>query len=163
MSASRLATIGVVMAWCTAISLSASAQDLTITDAKGNVIELRAARIDYTSYSIIYTHDFESTGIRAYQGEGVVTIPWSRIQSVTILRMRNDRTPYRFEADMVLREQVPVGVIPEIGGKPETLTPRRVDLVVPTGKGIVGQTDLGAFSIPLQNVQKITVRRQSTP
>ena len=127
----RIAVIATFMVVASAVA--ASAQNLTVTDTKGTVVELRNARLDYTSYSFIYTYDFEPSGIRAYQGNGVITISWSRIDTITIARKKTDATPWRLEGEILFVDK----------------TQRPIEFVIPSNKGLFGQTDLGEFSIAL--------------
>jgi hypothetical protein len=85
--------------------------------------------------------DIEYRGIRAYQGNGTVTIDWSRIDTLTITGRKTDVTPYRLQGEIVLKDK----------------TQRRLELVFDSKKGLHGQTDLGEFSLPLQNVTTIVV------
>ena len=137
---------GIVAVVVVASVVAASAQTLKVTDANGTVVDLRDARLDYTSYSFIYTNDFESTGIRAYQGAGVITISWSRIDTVTITRKKTDTTPWRLEGEVLLVDK----------------TRRPIEFVYPSKKGLYGQTDLGEFSIALESVKSIAVLRSTT-
>jgi hypothetical protein len=118
-----------------------SAADLKITDINGTVVDVLNARIDYTNYSFIYTLDFESSGIRVYQGEGKVTISWSRISSLTVLQKKSDTIPDRLIADITFKD-----------GKKSTM-----ELVMESKKGLAGETQLGEFSIDLEKIKTIEV------
>ena len=52
----------------------AAAADLRITDLDGNIVKVRNVRIDYTSYSFMYTPDLEYRGIKNFQWKGPMHI-----------------------------------------------------------------------------------------
>ena len=115
--------------------------DVKVTDTKGNIVEVRDVAIDYTRYSIIYTPDNDHEGVRAFQGEGVVTINWSQIETIAIKRKKTDVVPNRLEADVTFKDKRVVGV----------------DLQMDARQGLHGKTDLGDFSIQLESVKSIAV------
>jgi hypothetical protein len=117
------------------------ASDVKVTDSKGNVVEVRNVYIDYTEYGFTYTPDHEQVGVRAYQGEGHVTINWEKIESIVIKRKKTDVTPNRFEADVTLKDKRVVGF----------------DLMMDSKQGLNGATDIGDFTIRLENVKNIAV------
>jgi hypothetical protein len=55
-----------------------------VTDTKGTSVDIRAIKIDYTSYGFIYIEDFEAQGIRVHKGEGILTIPWTNIEKLVL-------------------------------------------------------------------------------
>ena len=117
---------------------------LTVTDKKGNVVEVREARIDYTSYAMFYTPEFERDGLRVRLGKGALEIPWGRISRVQILGKSTGAAPDSLRSEIAL----------EGGGK------REFDLVGDSKEGLFGKTDLGDFSIRLERVQSIVVRKE---
>lgn len=112
--------------------------DVKITDTKANTLEVRDAAIDYTSYNIIYSPDYEREGVRAYQGEGVVTIKWVQIEQIVIKTVKPDRS---LEADVTLKNKKVLSL----------------HLVRSSEKGLFGTTDLGDFKIDLQDISTIAV------
>lgn len=111
----RYLTILLIIMIISVTSEVSMAIDLEITDSEDRTIYLKNVRIDYTDYPIpspvpspagrlyIYFPDFEHAGIRAYLGEGVVTIKWSVIDSVKILDKNIDQTPYSLNCNVVLK------------------------------------------------------------
>lgn len=93
-----------------AIALAASTShvygaDVRVTDSKGNTVEVRDVAIDYTVYNIMYSPDHERQGVRAYQGDGVATIKWERIEQIVIKPMKADASSRRLEADITLKNE----------------------------------------------------------
>ena len=50
-----------------------------------------------------YNNDFEKSGMRAYEGAGVVTVGWAHIDKVLIGDKKTDVKPYRLEGQIVLK------------------------------------------------------------
>jgi hypothetical protein len=126
--------------------------DVVLTDVQGNRLELRDARLAYERRSTgrfklnksgqIYMDEvpeWESTGIKVYQGAGQILVDWSRIRRLTLRRRVEAES--RILADMVLRGDASAEQVP-------------VELVNPV-EALVGSTSLGRFSIPLTNVASI--------
>jgi hypothetical protein len=113
---------------------------------------VRGVTIDYSNYSqtppqldgsikyIVYP-DYESQGIRALQGDAIVTINWTLIKTIIIKGMNTDVVPYRYDADITLKD-----------GKSLSL-----GLKIDSKYGLNGETDLGKYSIDLQSVKSIVV------
>jgi hypothetical protein len=140
----KIGRVAVFVGFMLSAYRGAAAETVTVTDKKGTVVTLRNAMVDYTAYSIIYTTEFVS-GIRVYQGSGITTILWSRIDTVTITGQKTDQAPYRWRADIRLLDK----------------TLRPVELVFSSKKGLFGETDLGEFSIALEAIATIEVIRPS--
>ncbi|HLJ14965.1 MAG TPA: hypothetical protein VKV15_10750 [Bryobacteraceae bacterium] len=116
--------------------------NVKVTDSKGNAVEVRNVEIDYTHYPSIglYTPDHESEGVRAYQGDGIVTIKWEQIEQLVIKRVKPEISPSRLVGDVALKNK----------------TVASVNLVY-SEKGLQGTTDLGVFKILLADISTITV------
>ncbi len=132
--------------------------DLKITDSKGNVVEVRNVWVDYTNYpyvgsglpgglGVAYTPDHEAAGVRAHQGDGSITVRWERIESITIKFKPAifDRGKLveagHFDADVTLKDKKVLAL----------------QLLFDSKDGLHGETDLGQFSIKLQNIANIVV------
>ncbi len=119
------------------VFIYANAADLRITDKSENVIQIEKAKIDYTSYSFIYTPDFEYDGIRVHQGEGLVKINWDRIKLLEIFERDTTFKPNRLNGKVVFIDN----------------DSSNVKLVSDSKKGLAGITGLGEFSIDLEKVK----------
>jgi len=112
---------------------SASAADLRITQVVGTVVEVRNVTIDYTQYSMLYTPDFERSGIRKLAG----TVYWSDVARIEI----TGRDSHGLSAIIVGKD-----------GKTSEMTLKR-----DSDKGLRGVTDLGDFFIALDKIRLIEV------
>ncbi len=95
--------------------------------------------IDYTVYNVIYTEDREDLGLRIRQGEGRVTVSWENLARVDVTKM----TESGAEARIVTA----------------TGDTHNVVLLPWSKDGLVGETELGVFSISLDKVKIIEVIR----
>src|SRR5207244_2708142 len=59
---------------------TAAAADLRITDTRGREVVVAGAAIDYGGFMT----DKETNGIRVLQGDGVVTVKWTDVESVKV-------------------------------------------------------------------------------
>jgi hypothetical protein len=59
----------------------AFATDLQVTDSQGTVVVVKDATVHYGS---LITSDSETDGIRVHQGDAVIRLKWSTVQSVAI-------------------------------------------------------------------------------
>ena len=133
------------LAFFIAIALTVSTSpvygaDVKITDTKGNTVEVRDVAIDYTVYNVFYSPDHEREGVRAYQGDGVVTIKWAQIEQIVVKPAKPGVSPRRLEADFTLKSKKVLSL----------------DLVT-SEKGLYGTTDLGDFKIDFEHVTTIAV------
>jgi hypothetical protein len=111
---------------------------LVITDKSGVVTSVRDFAIDYTSNSFVGPTEFVRTGIRIYQGESKVTVPWENIAKV-VLTGEGHKPLYHFTGTLALADG----------------TEKSVKLETSAGNGIQGKSDLGSFSIRLELVKSI--------
>jgi len=127
----------------------AMAADLEITDVNGTVVALRNVIIDYTQYGMLYKPDKISTGIRAKQGEGVVTADWKTIDRVSISPKKTKNTQgiekILLNAEITLTSGKKLSVILVEDSKDSN------------SEGLAGNTDLGWFKIHLEKVKEIKV------
>jgi hypothetical protein len=130
---SLLINLIVILTW----SHDIYAYTVKITDVKDNVIELKNPKIDYTSYSVVYTSDYESSGIRIIQGQGTITVNWDKINELNIIKS-NGKT-YNLKAEILM-----------VDGKKIL-----VELVGDSKNGLNGQSELGFYKINLYNVKTI--------
>jgi hypothetical protein len=72
-------------------SVTALAADLKIKDSRGTEVSLANASIDYSGFM---ASDKETQGIRLLQGDGMVTVKWANIESLTVDKVRTI-TPVR--------------------------------------------------------------------
>ncbi len=115
-----------------------------VTDTTGNVTTLAldaggGTMIDYTSYSFMYTRDFEYGGLRLKQGEGTVSVRWEKIDRVVVKKLSSSDA----EAEITMHS----------GGT------QTVGLVPWSKEGLAGETELGEFKIDLEKVRTIDVIR----
>ena len=117
-------------------SATALAADLKIKDSRGTEAVLANASIDYSS---LMASDKELQGIRLLQGDGVVTVKWADIDSLTVVRSDTSVKPARIELEIVLRngKKVPAALLRQGQMK------------------LLGKTDLGDYSIDLDKVRTI--------
>ena len=81
-------------------SVTAFAADLKIKDSRGTEVLVTNASIDYSSFT---ASDRETQGIRLLQGDGMVTVKWADIASLTVVRTDDSVRPARIELEVVLR------------------------------------------------------------
>ena len=105
---------------------------LRVVDTRNTTVTVRGASIDYGGLFA----DAETTGIRGELGEGLVTIKWADVESVTLVP-KSGAAP---QADVVLRN-----------GQRTSATLIRKGRMLLTGR-----TDLGSYSIALEKVRTIT-------
>lgn len=141
MKRKRLYTIGLLgLGAVLSFAKVALAHDLKVTDTKGSVIVVKDAGIDYTPGGIgLVTVDRESEGIRVYQGQGKVLLKWTDVDAVTIIAKDTTTTPYRFKAEIVLASGKKLAADLQFDGR----------------RGLYGKTELGDFSIDLEDVRTI--------
>jgi hypothetical protein len=112
---------------------------LRITDSQGTAVVVAAASIDYSG---LFSFDRETQGIRVMQGDGLVLLKWTDVDSV---RIRPDSTTK------------PPGLTLEVslkGGKKGSAT------VLKKGQmKLLGKTDLGDYSIEMEKVRTIAPAR----
>ena len=113
---------------------------LKITDTSGTNINIKNAKVDYTSYSMIYTTDYEN-GLRVSQGDGVILINWEYIKKLTIDKIKTDTYSNTLKCNLLLNN-----------GQSKTFD------VIPNSKnGLFGQTSIGEYRIRVDQIKSIEV------
>jgi hypothetical protein len=118
------------------VAATVSAADLRITDSRGTEVVVQSAVIDYSGFMASET---ETEGIRLMQGDGAVTVKWSDIESLKVIRRDESVKPPRVELEVVLRNQkkVPAALLRQGRMK------------------LTGKTELGTYSIDLDKIRTI--------
>ena len=114
----------------------AVAADLKIIDSRGTEVTLTGASVDYSGY---LASDKETQGIRVLQGDGLVMLKWTDVESLKVVRKDDSAKPPRIELEIVLRngKKVPATLFRQGHMK------------------LLGKTDLGDYSIDLDKVRAI--------
>ena len=114
-----------------------AAHDLRITDSRGTEVVVKNAAIDYSGFM---ASDKDSEGIRVLQGDGVVHVKWTDVDTLKVTRRDDSARPPRLEIEVVLRNgrKVPAALLRQ--GQMRLL----------------GVTELGDYSIELDKVRAIT-------
>lgn len=114
----------------------AVAADLKITDSRGTEVVLTGATVDYSGF---LASDKETQGIRVLQGDGMVIVKWTDVESLKVVRRDDSVKPPRIELEIVLRngKKVPAALFRQGQMK------------------LSGKTDLGDYSIDLDKVRTI--------
>jgi len=120
----------------TAVAFAAATTDLTITDARGAQVVVTGATIDYGG---LLATDKATDGIRVLQGEGLVLLKWSTVDTLRVTKVDESVRPPRIDLEVVLRNRKRV---------PATLLRKgRMQLL--------GKTDLGDYAIGLDKIRVI--------
>jgi hypothetical protein len=114
----------------------AVAANLKIADSRGTEVVLTGASVDYSGF---LTSEKETDGIRVLQGDGLVVLKWTDVESLRVTRRDDSVRPPRMELEIILRsgKKVPA----------ELFRSGQVRLS--------GKTDLGDYSIDLEKVRTI--------
>jgi hypothetical protein len=129
--------------FCLALSLSLSpvfAADLKITDSGGTAVVVTGAAIDYGGF---LSSDLETQGIRLLQGEGIVTVKWTDIDTINVTGKDESVKPPRLKLEVVLRNGRKVAA----------------SLVRQGQMKLKGRTELGEYAIDLEKVRHIAPAR----
>src|SRR5688572_9659229 len=119
-----------------AVSFAATTTDLTITDARGAQVVVTGAAIDYGG---LVATDKATDGIRVLQGEGIVLLKWSTVDTLKVTKVDESVRPPRIDLEVVLRNRKRV---------PATLLRKgRMQLL--------GKTELGDYAISLDKIRMI--------
>ena len=126
-----------VMALASASLSAGGAADLRITDSRGTEVLVAGASIDYSGF---VASDKETEGIRVLQGDGLVSVKWTDVESLKVLRIDDSTRPSRIEIEIVLRngKKVPAALFRQGQMK------------------LAGKSDLGDYSIDLDKIRAIT-------
>jgi hypothetical protein len=116
------------------------AADLKITDSGGTAVVVTGAAIDYGGF---LSSDLETQGIRVLQGDGIVTVKWTDIDTISVTGKDESVKPPRLKLEVVLRngKKVPASLVRQGQMK------------------LKGRTDLGEYSIDLEKVRHIAPAR----
>jgi hypothetical protein len=117
--------------------LGAAAADLRIIDSRGIEVVLTEAAVDYSGF---LASDKETEGIRVLYGDGSVTVRWTDVDTLKVVRLDDSVRPPRIELDIVLRN-----------GKKVAATLFRQGQMK-----LLGKMDLGDYSIDLEKVRTIS-------
>jgi len=112
----------------------ALATDLQVTDSQGTMVVVRDAMVDYGS---LLSPDADQDGFRIQQGDAVVRVKWSAVQSVSITRVDSSVKPSRVELEVVM-----------LSGTRAAGTLFRKGAMT-----ITGTTPLGTYTIALEKVR----------
>jgi hypothetical protein len=128
----RLTCIGLLillpsLAWAT---------DLQVTDSQGTTVLVKDAVVDYGS---LLAADSDKEGIRVQQGDALVRLKWSEVQTLSIIRVDTSVKPARVELEIVM-----------VSGTRAGGTLFRKGAMTLTGKA-----PLGDYTIPLEKIRKL--------
>jgi len=115
---------------------AALAVDLKVTDTRGTEVVVKDAIVDYGG---MLTVDADKDGMRVQQGDAVVKLKWSAVDSIAVTKVDTSAKPSRVEVEVVLS-----------GGKNIAATMFRQGAMKLTGR-----TDLGEYTIDLEKIRKI--------
>lgn len=73
--------------------------DLQVTDSQGTVVVVKDAAVDYGS---LLASDIDKDGFRIQQGDAIVRVKWSAVQSVSITKVDSSVRPARVELEVVM-------------------------------------------------------------
>ena len=136
MRAAILAAFGLCL-----IGTPVLAADLRITDSSGATVVVIGASIDYGGF---LAADVVTDGIRVMQGDGLVTVKWADIVSLTVTGRDDTVKPARVKMEIVLKS----------GTKVQASLARQGRMK------LSGKTELGEYSIDLDKIRVIApVRR----
>lgn len=115
---------------------AAAAADLRITDSRGTEVVVANATIDYGGF---LGSEKVGDGIRVLQGDGVVFLKWTDVDSIRVVKRDESVKPARVELEIVLKngKKVPAALF-----RQGAMT-------------LQGKTDLGEYSIPLDKVRAL--------
>ena len=136
MPTNRLRELGVVVLLSAAGHTGSTPFDLRITDSRGAEVVVAGVAIDYGG---LLSADKEARGIRVEQGDGLVLLKWSDLDTLNVTKRDEAVKPARVELEIILRNHRRV---------PATLSR--------TGRMLlVGRTDLGDYTIDLDKIRRI--------
>jgi len=118
----------------------AYAIDLQVTDSQGTMVVVKDATVDYGS---LLSPDPEKDGIRVQQGDAVVRLKWSEVQTVSITKVDTSVKPSRIELEVVMVSGVRA---------PGTLFRKGA-------MTLSGKAPLGEYTIALEKVRRLAPAR----
>lgn len=83
----------------TLLPSAALATDLQVTDSQGTVVVVKDAAVNYGS---LLASDIDKDGLRIQQGDAVVRVKWSAVQSMSITKVDSSVKPPRAELEVVM-------------------------------------------------------------
>jgi hypothetical protein len=116
--------------------VQATLTDLTIIDSKATNVAVHGAAIDYGG---LLSLDRETQGIRVMQGDGLVLLKWSDVDTLKVTKIDDSSKPPRIELEVVLRNRKKVPATMLRAGRMQ----------------LVGKTDLGDYKIDLDKIRAI--------
>jgi hypothetical protein len=131
----RRIPVWALMMWLGSTGLLA-ATDLKITDSRGTEVVVLNASIDYGGF---LGSEKEAQGIRVLQGDGVVFLKWTDVETIKVVRRDESVKPARVELEVTLRngKKLPAALFRQGQMK------------------LLGKTDLGDYSIDVDKVRTI--------
>jgi hypothetical protein len=109
---------------------------LRVVDAQGVEVVVADARIDYGGMVV---PDMLTDGIRLQQGDGAVLMKWTAVDSIRVVAINDSTRPPMLRVQVVLRSGVR----------------RNATLAEKGHMELLGQTDLGEYSLDLHKVRVI--------
>lgn len=114
----------------------ALATDLQVTDSQGTMVVVKDAAVDYGS---LLASDIDRDGFRIQQGDAVVRVKWSAVQSVTITKVDSSVKPARVELEVAM-----------LSGSRAPGTLFRKGAMT-----LIGAAPLGEYTIALEKVRRL--------
>lgn len=134
MKAKRSAILTAIVG-CTLGALPFAA-DLRITDRGGTTVVVTGASIDYGGFMAA---DLVTDGIRVMQGEGMVMMKWTDVESLSVTGKDETVKPARLKLEIVLKSGTKVPASLARQGRMK----------------LTGKTELGEYSIDLDKIRTI--------
>jgi hypothetical protein len=134
MKAKRSAILTAIVV-CTLGALPFAA-DLRITDSGGTTVVVTGASIDYGGFMAA---DLVTDGIRVMQGEGMVMMKWTDVESMSVTGKDETVKPARLKLEIVLKSGTKVPASLARQGRMK----------------LTGKTELGEYSIDLDKIRTI--------
>ena len=114
----------------------ALATDLQVTDSQGTMVVVKDAAVDYGS---MLASDIDREGFRIQQGDAVVRVKWSAVESVSITKVDSSVKPVRVELEVVM-----------LSGTRAPGTLFRKGAMI-----LTGAAPLGEYTIALEKVRRL--------
>ncbi len=115
---------------------SVLATDLQVTDTQGSTVVVRDAVVNYGS---MLASDPDKEGLRIQQGDAMVRLKWTDVQSVAVTKVDTSAKPARVELEVVL-----------VSGTRAAATLFRKGAMTLSGKA-----PLGDYTIGLEKVRRV--------
>jgi len=118
----------------------ALAADLQVTDSRGSTVIVKEAVVDYGG---MLASDSDKEGLRIQQGDAIVRLKWSDVQSIAVTNVDASAKPARMDLEVVL-----------VNGTRAAATLLSKGAMTLTGKSL-----LGDYTIPLEKVRRLVPAR----